>query len=51
MLASHRPVRLDDQMHQGGLIAAVLIAAQYHTPLTGDLVLVEIAVTCHESPL
>jgi hypothetical protein len=46
MLAGHRPVRLDDQMHQGGLVAAVLVAAQHHTPLAGDLVLVEIAVPC-----
>ena len=49
-LAGHRTVRLDDQMHQSGLVAAVLAAAQHHTPLTGDLVLVEIAVTCHVSP-
>jgi hypothetical protein len=50
MLAGNRPARLDDQMHTSRLPVVVLGAAQHHTPLTGDLVLIDVAAACHVSP-
>jgi hypothetical protein len=44
MLADDRPVRPGGQMHQGGLPVTVLVTAQHHGPLPGDLVLIEIAI-------
>jgi hypothetical protein len=43
VLADNRPVRPGGQMHQAGLPVAVLVTAQHHGPLPGDLVLVDIA--------
>jgi hypothetical protein len=43
MLADDRPVRPGGQMHQAGLPVTVLVTTQYHGPLSGDLVLIDIA--------
>jgi hypothetical protein len=40
MLADDRRVRPGGQLHQGGLSGLVLVTAQHHGPLPGDLILI-----------
>ncbi len=47
VLADHRAIRPDGQMHEGGAVLAVLITAQHHRALAGHLVLVDVAVPRH----